>query len=42
MAIKAISPQALWEGEESYALNEITLLEFGGEYEKLLQRMAKR
>lgn len=41
MAIKAISPQALWEGEESYSLSEITLLEFGGEYEKLLQRMAK-
>jgi hypothetical protein len=41
MTIHAISPQAEWDKEESYSLREITLLEFGGEYERLLQQMAK-
>jgi hypothetical protein len=43
MTLLHISTQAQWEGEEeSYPLRDITLLEFGGAYEKLLARMAKR
>jgi hypothetical protein len=42
ITIRAISTQAEWEAEESYPLREITLLEFGGEYERLLWQMAKR
>jgi hypothetical protein len=42
MTIQALSPQAEWVEEESYSLREITLLEFGGEYERLLQQMTNR
>jgi len=42
ITMRAISPQAEWEQEESYSLKEITLLEFGGEYERLLQQMTKQ
>lgn len=37
--IRYITPGAVREGEEPYALKDITLLEFGGEYERLLWRM---
>jgi hypothetical protein len=40
--IMSISPDAEWEGEECYSLRDITLLEFGGAYEKLLLQMAKK
>ena len=42
MTILSITPQAEWEEEESYLLKDITLLEFGGAYEKLLSRMSKK
>ena len=42
VTIRAISPQAEWEEEENYSVREITLLEFGGVYERLLQQMATR
>ena len=35
-----ISPGAEWESEERYPLKEITLLQFGGTYERLLASMA--
>ena len=41
VSILSISPEAEWDGEDSYLLRDITLLEFGGAYEKLLTRMAK-
>jgi len=37
-----ITPQAEWDEEESYPLKDITLIDFGGTYERLLARMAKR
>ncbi len=37
-----ISPQAEWDEEETYRLKDITLIDFGGTYERLLARMAKR
>ncbi len=37
-----ISPQAEWDDEESYLLKDITLIDFGGAYGKLLERMAKK
>jgi hypothetical protein len=42
LAILEISPQAEWEPEETFSIGDITLLEFGGEYEKLLYRMARQ
>lgn len=42
VAIRPISPQAEWEGEERYSLRDITLLEFGGEYERLLYQIARK
>ncbi len=40
--IQSISPHAEWEEEERYSLGEITLLEFGGEYEALLHKMSRQ
>jgi hypothetical protein len=37
----SISPQGEWDTEESYLLNDVTLLEFGGAYERLLALIAK-
>ena len=37
-----ISPEAEWDEEESYLLKDITLIDFGGTYERLLARMAKK
>ena len=34
--LRNITPQAEWEGQESYRVKDITLLEFGGTYESLL------
>ena len=42
LTIFSISTQAEWEGEESFLLRDITLLEFGGTYERLLARMAPK
>jgi len=42
VTVLSISPQADWDGEESYLLKNITLIEFGGTYERLLARMAKK
>ena len=41
LTIREISPQAEWEQQEDYTIRDITLLEFGGEYEKLLSKMAR-
>lgn len=41
VTIQSITPQAEWEGEESYHFKDITLLEFGGIYENLLSSLAK-
>jgi hypothetical protein len=41
VTIQSITPQAEWEGEETYQLKDITLLEFGGVYENLLSALAK-
>jgi hypothetical protein len=40
VAIQSISPDAEWEEDDSFLLRDITLLVFGGVYEKLLMRMA--
>ena len=40
--ILSITPQAEWEGPESYRMKDVTLLEFGGAYEELLCQMAGR
>jgi hypothetical protein len=40
--IMSISPEAEWEEDECYSLKDITLLEFGNAYEKLLLQMAKK
>ena len=40
VALLAVGPKGTWEREESFLLRDITLLEFGGAYEKLLTRMA--
>ena len=42
MTIQEITPQAEWEADARYSLGEITLLEFGGEYEKLLHKISKQ
>jgi hypothetical protein len=42
MTIISISPEAEWEDDKCYSLRDITLLEFGGAYEKLLTQMAKK
>lgn len=42
MTIGSITPQAEWEGEDSYCLRDITLLEFGGTYETLLKALAMK
>lgn len=42
VTILEISPQAAWETESRYPINDITLLEFGGAYETLLARMATK
>lgn len=39
--LHSISPQAEWETEETFVLNDVTLLEFGGAYERLLASIAK-
>ncbi len=36
-----ISPQAEWDDEESYLLKDITLIDFGNTYGRLLARLAK-
>ena len=41
VVLRPISPEAEWEEEETYLLRDITLLEFGGAYEQLLDRMSK-
>jgi hypothetical protein len=42
LTLLSISPQADWDEEESYLLKNITLIEFGGTYERLLARIAKK
>jgi hypothetical protein len=37
-----ISPEAEWNDEESYLLKDITLIDFGGTYERLLARMVRK
>lgn len=39
VTLRDISPGAEWGGKERYALNDITLLEFGRAYNTLLARM---
>ena len=39
--LREISPQAEWEPEETFALRDITKLEFDGAYERLLHALAK-
>jgi hypothetical protein len=41
LTILSISPEAEWDGEDCYSLRDITLLEFGTAYEKLLTQMAR-
>jgi hypothetical protein len=41
VTLRPISPEAAWEEEESYLLRDITLVEFGGAYERLLDQLAK-
>ncbi len=40
VTIRSISPNAEWENDEKFALSDITLLGFGGEYERLLYSLA--
>jgi len=40
LRILSINPEAQWEAEDVYRPKDITLLEFGGTYEILLNRMA--
>jgi hypothetical protein len=42
LTLLSISPQADWDEEETYLLKDITLIDFGGTYEGLLARMAKK
>jgi hypothetical protein len=42
LTLLSISPQADWDEEEGYLLKNITLIEFGGTYERLLARIAKK
>jgi hypothetical protein len=42
LTLFSISPQADWDEEESYLLKNISLIEFGGTYERLLARIAKK
>jgi hypothetical protein len=42
LTILSISPEAEWDDEESYLLKDITLIDFGGTYERLLARMAHK
>ena len=41
LTMREISPQAEWEDEETFAFRDITKLEFGGTYERLLYALAK-
>jgi hypothetical protein len=42
LTLLSISPRADYDEEESYLLKNITLIEFGGTYERLLAHMAKK
>jgi hypothetical protein len=42
VTLLSISPQAEWDEEETYLLKDITLIDFGGAYERLLARLSKR
>ena len=41
LTVREISTQAEWEDEETFALRDITKLEFDGTYERLLYALAK-
>jgi hypothetical protein len=40
VVLQLVSPSGVWEEKEKFLLREITLVEFGGGYERLLARIA--
>ena len=42
LTLLSVSPQAEWEEEENYLLKDITLIDFGDTYARLLARLAKK
>jgi hypothetical protein len=41
LSIFSITSEAEWESRETYRLKDITLIQFGGAYERLLHKLAK-
>jgi hypothetical protein len=42
LTLLSVSTQAEWEEEQNYLLKDITLIDFGGTYARLLAHMAKK